>query len=73
MDQNDHKPLRKRALHQLSGVVADGVYASLLAIPVAIGVAAYTFVYLSFLRHRLHHRAHDAATQRSVASDANDQ
>jgi hypothetical protein len=74
MDQKGHKPRRKRALHTLKGVLADGAYASLLAIPVAVGVAAYIFVYLSFLRRRLHHRAHDAAAAHgSVASDSDDQ
>ena len=43
--------------------MADGAYASLLAIPVAIGVAAYTFVYLSFLRRRLHRRANHTAEE----------
>jgi hypothetical protein len=57
MEQVEHAPLRRRAWQEISGVIADGAYASLLAIPVAIGVAAYTFVYLSFLRHRLRRRA----------------
>jgi hypothetical protein len=57
MEQVEHAPLRKRALQEIGGVIADGAYASLLAIPVAIGVAVYTFVYLSLLRHRLRRRA----------------
>lgn len=59
MDNFERTPLRKRALQEISGMVADGAYASLLAIPVAIGVAAYTFVYLSLLRRRLRRRAEE--------------
>jgi hypothetical protein len=74
MDQDDHTPLRKRAQREISGIIADGVYASLLAIPVAIGVAAYTFVYLSFLRRRLHRRTHHSAEDDERATThANDQ
>jgi hypothetical protein len=74
MDDVERTPLRERALHEISGIIADGGYASLLAIPVAIGVAAYTFVYLSFLRHRLHRRAERSAKDRVRATlDARDQ
>ena len=74
MDQDERTPLRNRTLHEISGIIADGAYASLLAIPVAIGVAAYTFVYLSFLRHRLHRRAERGAENRERAPmDAHDQ
>jgi hypothetical protein len=74
MDQDDHTPLRKRAQHEIGVIIADGAYASLLAIPVAIGVAAYAFVYLSFLRRRLHRRTHRRAEDDERATThANDQ
>lgn len=73
MDQDEGASLRKRSLQELRGVLADGAYASLLAIPVAIGVAAYAFVYLSFLRHRLHRRAERSAEDHvRTATDARD-
>jgi hypothetical protein len=68
MDEVERTPSRKRILHEISTTIADGAYASLLAIPVAIGVAAYAFVYLSFLRHRLHRRAERGAEDRSRAT-----
>jgi ABC-type uncharacterized transport system permease subunit len=68
MDQVERTPLRKRALQEISGMIADGAYASLLAIPVAIGVAAYTFVHLSLLRHRLRRRAEQRIEHRTRAT-----
>ncbi len=41
MDQAERGPLRRRALRGMGGVIADGAYAGLLAIAVAVGVAAY--------------------------------
>ena len=74
MDDVERTPLRKRTLHEISGIIADGAYASLLAIPVAIGVAAYIFVYLSFLRRRLRQRAERGAQNHVRATlDARDQ
>jgi hypothetical protein len=74
MDQVERTPLRKRALQEISGMIADGAYASLLAIPVAIGVAAYTFGYLSLLRHRLRRRAEQKIEDRTRATpDAGDE
>jgi hypothetical protein len=74
MDRVEHRPLRKRAWHAVRGILADGTYATLLAIPVAVGVAAYTFVYLSLLRHRLNRRAEQALADRMRATpDAGDE
>ena len=74
MEDDDHGSLWKRARHEISGVIADGAYATLLAIPVAIGVAAYAFVYLSFLRRRLHRRTHHSAEDDGrAANGANDE
>ena len=74
MDQAERGPLRRRALREIGGVIADGAYAGLLAIPVAVGVAADTFVCLSLLRHRLRRRAEQSSEDRSPASpDASDE
>lgn len=56
-DEGDQRHLPARAWTEIRGVAADGVYAGLLTIPVAIGVAAYIFVWLSLLRHRVRRRA----------------
>lgn len=73
MDNVERTPVHKRALQEIGGMVADGAYASLLAIPVAIGVAAYTFVYLSLLRRRLRRRAEERPDDRTRATPgAND-
>jgi hypothetical protein len=74
VDEAERTPPRKRILHEISATIVDGAYASLLAIPVAIGVAAYTFVYLSFLRHRLRRRAERSTEDRARATtDLEDQ
>jgi hypothetical protein len=69
MDDDEPTPLRTRTLREIRGIAADGAYASLLAIPVAIGVAAYTFAYLSLLRHRLRRRAADSRTRSGADGD----
>lgn len=71
MDGVEPKHSRKRVLHEVSTIIVDGAYASLLAVPVAIGVAAYAFVYLSLLRRRLRRRAEHGVVDRApAASDA---
>jgi len=44
---------RNGVLRELGAIALDAGYASLLAIPAALGITAYIFMYLSYLRRHL--------------------